>query len=254
MTDRIRIKRYENNEFSEREDLIIQEHRANIYVNGEHYISLMCLPQDLDELAVGFLFSEGVIGSYADVVKIDSGSAGDIFVSAAKTPERPKPGKRVLVSGFAGGSVNLPFLKRENMPRLGGSFTIRADEAVKMARDFNSRSKLFEKTGAVHSCALIKTDGASLFYEDVGRHNALDKIIGRALISGLDIEDGVLLTSGRISSEILLKTAGLGIPVLISTSAPTNLAVKFAVKINMTLIGFARGARFNIYSGESRVI
>ena len=253
MINKIDIIKYANNKLSAQEDAVIKEHRANIFVNGEHYISLMCLPQYLDELAVGFLFAEKVISSYADVVKIDAADAENIFVTVSHSADTSKTANRAIVSGFTQGSVNLPFFDCGNLPLLNSRLNISADEVIKMTALFNQRSELFRQTGAVHSCSLILPDGTNLFYEDIGRHNAVDKIIGKALIAGLDIKNSILLTSGRISSEILIKAAGLGIPIIISTSAPTSMAVEIARKINLTLLGFARGGRFNIYAGESRI-
>ena len=249
----VKIKKYTENEVVEQEDVVIKEHRANIFVNGGHYISLMCLPQCLEELAVGFLFAEGLIASYADVLNIDAAVADNIYVVLSNNPKNSLAGQRAIVSGFAQGSVNLPFFDCKTLPPLNSALKISVDEIVKMAASFNKRSELFKKTGAVHSCSLITRDGANLFYEDIGRHNAVDRIIGKALIDNLPAKDGILLTSGRVSSEILIKAARLGIPVIISNSAPTNMAVETAQKINMTLIGFARGQSFNLYAGESRV-
>jgi len=109
------------------------------------------------------------------------------------------------------------------------------------------------KTGAVHSCQLFFDNNYSYFFEDIGRHNAVDKIIGLSLIKNLDLSEAILMTSGRISSEMLIKVAKIKIPILISSAAPTALAIEKAREINMTLIGFARGERFNIYSGKNRV-
>ena len=251
MVDKIKIKKFINDKVLEEEDFVIKEHRANIYVNGGHYISLMCLPQSMDELAVGFLFSEGAIRSYEDVVKLDSDGMGNVYVIVKS--DTPEVGKRIITSGFGKGSVNLPFLNYERLPKVISPVKISCDDVINMVKSFNLQSGLFQKTGAVHSSALVFQDGTNLFYEDIGRHNAIDKIVGKALIADLCIKEGILLTSGRISSEILIKTAKLGIPVIISISAPTNMAVEIARDINMTLIGFARGSRFNIYSGDCRV-
>ena len=252
MLEEVKIKKYVKNAMLEQQDLVIKEYRANIYVNGDHYISLMCLPQNLDELAMGFLFAEGVIGSYGDVADLHT-VEGDIFVVIRNAPDDAQTAKRVLVSGFGHGSVAQSFFNHENLPPQTSQLKVGPHEIIKMMGRFNERSELFRKTGAVHSASLILADGQELFYEDIGRHNALDKIIGKALMTGLRLKDGILLTSGRISSEMLLKTAKAGVPVLISVSAPTDMAVEIARKINMTLIGFARDARFNVYAGEGRI-
>ena len=254
MIEEVMVKTYAENEVFARKDAVIKEHRANIFVNGEHYISLMCLPQCLDELAVGFLFSEGLIRSYGDIAAIDAGGADHIYITLSKKAADTKTAHRAVLSGFTQGSVNLAFFEHEKLPLINSRLKLSSAEVVKMADSFSRRSELFRLTGAVHSCALILPDSTDLFYEDIGRHNALDKAIGKALMAGLSMQDAILLTSGRVSSEILIKTAGLGIPVLLSLSAPTSMAVKIAQKINMTLIGFARGNRFNVYAGDGRIV
>ncbi|MCL1808414.1 MAG: formate dehydrogenase accessory sulfurtransferase FdhD [Clostridiales bacterium] len=204
MLSEIRIKRFADGRVSETEDAVIKERRADIFVNGKRCASLLCLPQDLDELAVGFVFSEGIVGTDIDV---------------------------------------------ENLPKIKSGIELTPDEVVKMAASFERQSELFFKTGAVHSCAMVFPEGTSLFYEDIGRSNAVDKAIGKALIDGLKPEEGILVSSGRVTSEIILKAARLRIPVVISVAAPTDKAVEIAVKTDVTLIGFARGNRFNVYSG-----
>jgi len=120
-------------------------------------------------------------------------------------------------------------------------------------RDFNKRSELFLNTGGVHSVALGTDEGILLFHEDVGRHNAMDKTIGEASLKNIELFDKTVLTSGRVSSEMLIKAAKGQIPVIVSRSAPTDLAVELANNLGITIIGFARGQRMNIYSNPGRV-
>ena len=256
MADEIRIIEYKENQFTEKEDCVVDEHQLAIHLNGTPYISLMCLPRDLDELTIGFLFSEGIIRSFQDIVSIDSDLQTDVFVVLRDAPHTQTKEKtvRVVPTGFANRSLILPQVDDGTVPAITSGLQISADSILSMIAEFNHQSELFQQTGAVHSCKLVLEDGASLFFEDVGRHNALDKIVGRALMLDLSIEHGILLTSGRISSEMLIKTAGLGIPCIVSISAPTRMAVEMARKLNLTLIGFARGSRFNLYSGEHRIL
>ena len=253
MVNKTAILKYAGGALSQTDDLVIREHQANIFVNEELYISLLCLPEHFEELAVGFLFSEGVIASYSDIQKIGCTSNGSVFITLNGKVDTAQKNKRVLVSGCAKGSVNLAFLADQNLPVAHSQIQVDPKDLTKLMAQFGKSSSLYQKTGCVHSCALILPGGGRLFYEDIGRHNALDKIVGTALIQGAPIQDGVLLTSGRISSEILIKTAKLGIPVLASHAAPTDLSVELARKVNMTLIGFVRGERFNVYAGAFRV-
>lgn len=258
MTNSTDIIKYTGGELLETQDAVIKEHRANIFVNGEPYVSLMCLPQFFEELAVGFLYSEQVINSYEDILEIQSTCTGNVFVDV-KAKDIKKSKNRVIVSGCAQGSVNMSFLNEENLMEITSPVKVNPQDIIKMMSDFSRQSPLFKDTGGVHSSVLVLPEDCgdgfqgSLFFEDIGRHNAIDKIVGKALINGISVSDGILLTSGRISSEILIKTAKLNIPVLVSHSAPTEMAVEIARRVNMTLIGFARGKRFNVYSGGARV-
>ena len=114
-------------------------------------------------------------------------------------------------------------------------------------------SKLFKSTGGAHAAALCDSDRLLVFKEDIGRHNAVDKAFGECLTNGIETEGKLLLTSGRISSEILLKSVKRGIAILASRSAPTSLAVQFAEKAGLTLVGFVRGKRMNVYSNAQRI-
>jgi FdhD protein len=215
----------------------------------------MCLPEFFEELAVGFLFSEGIIQRYSDIEQIDSTCTGNVFVTCKNAADKGRSAKqsRVVVSGCAGGSVNLDFLNLEGLRVQKAALQLEPQEILEIMADFGQASELFRTTGGVHSSALVLPGGLRLFYEDIGRHNAIDKIVGTALKQDIPIQDGLLLTSGRVSSEIMIKTAKLGIPVLISHSAPTDMAVEIAHQVDMTLIAFVRGARFNVYSGEHRL-
>lgn len=253
MVDYEPIVKYDSKGVTEIQDPIVKELRANLMINEELYLSMMALPQDFDELAVGFMFAEGLIKSYDDIENIESTCTGNIFVYTKEPIHVNENDKRVLVSGCGSGSVSMEFLNELNLPELIGSQTFTYDEIIKMMKKFNKQSSIFNEAGGCHSAALRFKDGTDIFFEDIGRHNAVDKVVGKALMENKPIENAALLVSGRISSEIVLKTIKLGIPVLISQSGPTAMSLALAKKTNMTLIGFARAFRFNIYSGAFRV-
>ncbi|MCL1936034.1 MAG: formate dehydrogenase accessory sulfurtransferase FdhD [Defluviitaleaceae bacterium] len=253
MIDLEPIVKYDKNGISNIEDPIVKELRANLMINEELYLSMMALPQDFDELAVGFMFAEGLIKSIDDIERIESTCTGNIFVYTKEPIQVNEDDKRVLVSGCGSGSVSMEFLNELNLPQLVGNQTFSYNEIINMMKKFNKQSEIFNKAGGCHSAALRFKDGTDIFFEDIGRHNAVDKVVGKALMEKRSIEDCALLVSGRISSEIVLKTIKLGIPVLISQSGPTAMSLALAKKTNMTLIGFARAFRFNIYSGAFRV-
>jgi len=123
-----------------------------------------------------------------------------------------------------------------------------------MAKEFQQRSQIFRTTGGVHSAALCDTEGILVFSEDIGRHNAIDKIFGECILRDIPTDDHIIITSGRISSEILLKIAKRNVPILISKAAPTNLGISLANDLGVTLVGFVRGKRMNVYANEWRVV
>ncbi|MCL2234993.1 MAG: formate dehydrogenase accessory sulfurtransferase FdhD [Defluviitaleaceae bacterium] len=234
MINQEKIIRFDSTGSKKKGDAVIRELRANLVINGELYLSMMCLPQHFEEMAVGFMFAEGLIKSFGDIEKIEATCTGNVFVFT-KEPIAP------------------PTTGEEDLQRLSGTQTLAYQEIVDMMHNFNKQSTLFNEGGGVHFATLHFKNGDNIFYEDVGRHNAVDKVVGKALMENLPISEGVLLISGRISTEIVLKTARLGIPILISQSGPTNVSLALAQKVGMTLVGFARGMRFNVYAGAERI-
>ena len=132
--------------------------------------------------------------------------------------------------------------------------TIAPPQVFSLVEKFVKHSRIFTNTGGVHSAALCNTEDIILFSEDIGRHNAIDKVFGEALLKDISLKDYILVTSGRVSSEILVKAARRNIPVLISKSAPTDAGIRLADELGVTLIGFVRGNRMNIYANNRRVI
>lgn len=235
-------------------DHIIVEDVLNINVNRKYYVSLMCTPDEMLQLALGFLFSEGVITSMKSVRGIDEKDANTLCITLKDGFEPPdNEKKRTLTSGCAGGSIDLNLLVDKNIKPIESDCRYSIEQILKLMKEFNSSSELFKQTGGVHSCAICSREGTVFFSEDIGRHNALDKVVGKSIIRNVDLSDKLLMTTGRISSDITLKAARAGIPIIVSHSAPTNMAVTIAKTLNMTMIGFARGNRMNVYCGEERV-
>ena len=250
MIDYVPIIRFDSKGVHEINDPVPHEVRANLHINGQAYLSVMCLPQALEEWAVGFMFSEGLIKNFDEIKSVRATPDADVFVATHKPVVAGKSEKRVLVSGCAHGTVNLSFLNEKSLTKIKQCEIFTYDEIVEMMEKFNKQSEIFNEAGGVHSAALRFKNGGEVFFEDIGRHNAVDKVVGAALMGNLPIEEVALLTSGRISTEIALKTIKLGIPMLISRSGPTTMSLAIAEKADLTLVGFARGRRFNIYNGE----
>ncbi|HHY90956.1 MAG TPA: formate dehydrogenase accessory sulfurtransferase FdhD, partial [Clostridiales bacterium] len=137
--------------------------------------------------------------------------------------------------------------------RIDSPLKVHINDILELVREFSQASDLFFNTGGAHSTGLAEGKEILLFHEDVGRHNALDKVIGESFMKGMVLKDKMIITSGRISSEMLIKCAKRGIPIVISRAAPMDLALQLGEKIGMTIIGFARGSRFNIYTHPQRI-
>jgi len=233
---------------SEVEDIVVREFPLTIVLNDHELVTLLCSPTSLEYLAVGFLLSEGLIESKDDikaivvddqrgVARIETDKAVDVSL------------RRVLTSG--GGRV----VASSSVHKVSAAPQTRlsASRVFSLMDDFVQRSKVFKATGGVHSAALCDTEGILVFSEDIGRHNAIDKIFGECLLKDIATDNRLIITSGRVSSEILLKVAKRNIPILISKSAPTDLGVKLANDLGVTLVGFVRGKRMNVYTNSWRV-
>ncbi|GAA0711017.1 formate dehydrogenase accessory sulfurtransferase FdhD [Paraclostridium ghonii] len=250
-TKRYIIKKYHDEEIDEVEDLVVCEYPFTIFLNEQEFITLLCSPKSLENLSIGFLYSEGIIKSVSDIdsINIDE-KMGYAYIKLSNLSKFAKQlyGKRVITTGCGKGSIfynALDSLKCKNFKK---NLDINYKKLLDIMKVFNKKSELFLETGGVHSVGLIDNDNILYFEEDIGRHNALDKIIGSCLVDNVNIEDKSIITSGRITSEIVLKCAKLGIGCIISRSAPTNLAIDTGKKLNMEIIGFARGNKLNVYN------
>ncbi|HSH34866.1 formate dehydrogenase accessory sulfurtransferase FdhD [Schnuerera sp.] len=256
-TKTVNIIRIKGKESMNEEDIVIMEYPFTIFVNDEEIITLLCSPNSLKELLVGFLYSEGFLTSFSDIdrIRIDKDKGiGYIYLKNINKFNEKLRGKRTITSGCGKGTLFYNVLDSFKSKKIEKSLSLQADEIKEIVRQFNRKSELFLTTGGVHSCALCSNQDIIIFEEDIGRHNALDKIFGKALLEKIDTKDKIILTSGRISSEILIKSAKRQVPVIVSRSAPTSLAVEMATELGITLIGFARGEKMNIYTNFPSLI
>ncbi len=251
MLKNIHIHRYENGCLKPAEDQVIEECQVDILLNGRIYASVMATPARLDHLALGFLFGEKVIKGLGQVksLAVEGLKVGVEILSPA-----PPPPARARSSGFGLGSVAVGAAEElAQCPPRPAPASIAAGRLIELMEEFNRRSELFRKSGAVHSSALV-VGRHFYFAEDVGRHNALDKVIGAYLADGFPAgKPALALTSGRGSTEIMIQAAGAGLGGLVSRSAPTDRSVELARRLNLLLVGFARGVRFNVYHGAEKI-
>ncbi|MDL2258006.1 formate dehydrogenase accessory sulfurtransferase FdhD [Eubacteriales bacterium OttesenSCG-928-K08] len=252
LTDQVEIVRYKNGLMQTEMDTVINEHRLSLELNGEHYTRLICSPANLKELAVGHLFAEGIIKSMSEIAAVEQTDDDLIKIElhkkhSVKTPER------TITTGLGGPpSLSYHMLDGQICLPVGEKFDIK--KIAMLASEFQSQSRIFQETGGVHACALYPINGESFFMEDIGRHNAFDKVVGAALIKNAELSGSVLFTTGRIPSDMVIKAVHVGLPLVVSRSAPTKSAVEMARDFNITLCGFAREGRMNIYSVPERLV
>lgn len=237
-------------------DIVIRESPVTIFLNDVELVTFMCSPKDLEQLAVGFLYSEGVIKDSADLVDVLADyDEGVVWV---KTKGRKKRvgdllSRRLITTGCGRGlSFHDSSLEGKGL-RIRSRLKTSAGELIALMGEFQKRSTLYKLTGGVHSAALCDETGILVLKEDIGRHSAIDKVLGESLLRGIRTDDRILVTSGRISSEMLIKAARAHIPIVLSKSAPTDLGVGLAKEFGITLVGFVRGTRMNVYSGTGRI-
>lgn len=252
--EKFKIKRVKNNSVKELEDTIIKEQPFTIFVNGYELVTLMSLPKDLKELTIGFLASEGILVNLGEITNMEFSHQNSIIqVELAKDIDINLFKKRTLTSG-CGKGVTFSNLKDCSSDKITkNNLTMKSKDLVKLMVNMQKSAKLFDKTGGTHTSALASSDNIVYVIEDIGRHNTIDKIIGKSYLDKIDLTDKAILTSGRVSSEIIIKVLKQKIPILISRSAPTTAAVNIAREKDLTLIGFTRGNRFNIYNDLNRI-
>ncbi len=255
--EKLYIQRYTNDGREDIEDVVIIEAPITIILNNQELVTLLCSPIDLKYLGIGYLFSEGLLADKSDIAKVSVDEAKGIVrveTIAEKQPEGELAFKRLITSGCGRGASLYSLADAQTLAEVKSDMTISTNAIFTLVKDFHNQSQIFKETGGVHSAALCDAESVLIFKEDIGRHNAIDKIIGECMLNDISMENRIILTSGRISSEILLKVLKRNIPIIISRSAPTSVGVKLAYDLGITLVGFVRGTRMNVYTHPQRII
>ncbi len=237
-------------------DRVITETHVTLLLNDYEIATIICTPEYILELATGYLFSERFIQKKEDVIQSEYDDKKGIV--KIKTKDKIDPVKDIRGSRFITPGCIIPgsfysALDTVVCEKVDFQLHVSQKDVIAITSQIQKKSNLFKKTGGVHGAALFNGRHLLFFVEDIGRHNALDKIIGRCILNNISMNDKLIFTSGRISSAVLLKIVKASIPILISRSAPTTVAVEFSKELGITLIGFARGSRFNLYSNEWRI-
>jgi FdhD protein len=238
------------------EDEVVRESPLTIILNNQELATLLCSPTNLRYLAIGFLFSEGLLNSKEEIKKIIvNDRRGVVRVETAGGEELAREAlfKRFITAGCGRGASFYSATDVQGQVKVESRVEISTLEVLTLVNEFQQRSRIYQATGGVHSAALCDVKNILMFSEDIGRHNAIDKIFGECILNDIATEDHIIITSGRVSSEILLKVARRNVPIIISKSAPTNLGLRLAADLGVTVVGFVRGRRMNVYTHAGRI-
>jgi FdhD protein len=234
---------------------VIGEIRFTVLLDGEELVTLMCSPWKLQSLVLGFLYLEGLIMSLEDVellrVCIEDRLA-EVRLRDGK--KRPAPARRILTSGCSGGTSFGEYLGSIAELRLEDTGRVPPTHLYALMRRLHERASLYRQVRGCHSSLLADDRGVLVVAEDIGRHNTLDKIQGTCLLDDISPRGKILLTSGRISSEMLIKSVIMGVPIVCSRTSPTGLALLLAERLNVTVVGYLRQDTMNAYTHAWRIV
>jgi FdhD protein len=248
----IQYERYEYKKWEHFDAETIVETPVSLTVNGKVWLTFMCTPVHLEAMSVGFLYNEGIIESMDEVVDARVCEHGDnVDVWLDRSVEQPTSWRRT--SGCTGGVTAVDLLAKPNVSFDRNRFEVQPEAIGSLVEQLFESQSLYRETGGVHTSALSDGEKMLLSAEDIGRHNTLDKIAGLCLMNNIWPEKRILITTGRISSEMLQKAARMEAPILISRTSPSSLSIEMAERYGITLIGYARKHRFNVYSNAQRV-
>jgi FdhD protein len=251
------VKRYDKEEITSKAEKVAEEEQFTLFVNKKELATFLCSPSDQVSLGIGYLVSEGILHHLNEVTSIDFQEMEhyvNISLNSSIKLDESVDSKKVLTSGCGKGSIFLKSLQEINLLSNSNFLTMKVNKIYSLMREFQMKSELFIATGGVHSVGLCTAEQIIFYKEDIGRHNAVDKILGECFQKKISTSDKALLLSGRMAVEIVQKAGRAGIQILLSKSAPTTLAIDMANKIGMTLVGFVRGDRMNVYTHPKRII
>ena len=240
-------------------DKVACEEPLQITVDGTPVAVVMRTPGHDPELVAGFLRTEGLVTSYKDVIRIDLEQKKNhalVFLADDVVLDHEKLSRNLFSASSCGicGKASIEAIHHQAAP-VDGGFSISSDVLLKLPQSLRAAQKVFENTGGLHAAVIADTEGEILVLrEDVGRHNAIDKVIGWATDAGVDLSQTILQVSGRVSFEVMQKALMARIPIVSAISAPSSLAVDFARESHQTLVGFLRPPGFNIYSCPDRIV
>jgi FdhD protein len=240
-------------------DFIAEEKPLHLFVNKTYWATILCSPTNLKEMSVGHLLSEGILKSTAEIeeviLKETENSCYVKLKAEVRVEDRIKLSRlhaRIVTSACGSGS---PYQYTRKPAKAQSKLTVKAEVLFNSVNQLNFKAELFRKTGGVHAAAIYKAAGTLIaLAEDVGRHNAVDKVIGMAALNQVDFGECFLALSGRLSGDVVFKASKVGLPIVASLAAALSSGIEMAEQANLTLAGFVRGKRMNIYTFDERIL
>ncbi len=242
------VDRFTENGWASASTRVPSEMDLTLYVNGQELVTILCTPVKLNCLVIGFLYASGIISSVKDVTSMrvcEEDALADVrLVNAEYRP----PVLRTLTSGCGGGAA----FKTEGN-RVDSEVIVAPEQVLELMKQLQGHMEIYRAAGGVHASALADTTKLLVVSEDIGRHNTLDKIQGECLLRGLSTKDCLLLSTGRVSSEMVSKAARMQAPIVVSRTSPTERAVRLARDLCITVVGYVRGGRLTVYTHPERL-
>ncbi|CAI8883150.1 Sulfur carrier protein FdhD [Brevibacillus sp. IT-7CA2] len=258
ITTRLPVLKISADQHGWEDDEIVTEYPLTIFLNDEEFATIVCTPADLEEMVIGFLAAEGVIKSYSEIKQLTINEAqGFAYVDLHKETILSQSfySKRRITSCCGKSRQSFYFFSDARTAKpVESTTTVTPSQCMRLMKELQASSEIHRQTGGVHNAALCTPDEVLLQFSDIGRHNALDKIYGKCLRDNISTTDKILVFSGRISSEVLLKAAKIGAGIILSKSAPTDLALQLADELKLTAVGFIRNDKMNVYTQAKRIL
>ncbi len=251
MAKHVRLHRFSGGRFEPMGISVVQERPLSLYVNGQELVTLLCTPSKLEALVIGFLSFEGIIRGLEDIQSLtvlDEEGYADVWLVSEFVPPR----RRVHTSGCGGGITFS--LETHGSAALEDNSILDPRSLFPLIRELYLEAHSYRESRGIHAAALAEGEKLLIVTEDVGRHNAIDKICGEAMLRGIPTTGKILLATGRISSEMLRKAAHMGTPIVVSRTSATTMSIDLAKRLGLTLIGYVRGDSFLIYSHPERLV
>jgi len=250
LSPNIKTQRYSNGNWQEVTLSVPKEMSLSIYINGQEFVTILCTPTKLNFLVLGYLRAEGIINGIEDISLMrvcEESSVADVRLNRT---DFVLPQKRILTSGCGGG---VSYNDSVNGSEINSQICITPEQLQSLMKQMLQSADLYRISGGIHTSALCDCNSLIAFGEDIGRHNTIDKIIGECLFRNIPLKDKILITTGRISSEMLRKAVKMEIPIVASLTSPTERSIILARDLDATLIGYVRGNQITVYSKYERL-